>query len=167
MGVTNHKDRLNQGVPYGKQINLNQQRTAFKKIRRHVQYELRLPLVSLKKNAIVKAFADYYGYTIDCQTSIWVQKLYLSGEDEICKRQDTAFYSTHEWKSLRRRVLVAYHNSCMKCGDTGNLHVDHIKPRSLYPELELSFNNMQVLCRICNIVKSNRNEIDYRVRCED
>ena len=42
------------------------------------------------------------------------------------------------------------------------MHVDHIKPRSLYPDLELEFENLQVLCKYCNLEKSNKDEIDYR-----
>lgn len=51
----------------------------------------------------------------------------------------------------------------MKCGKgKGVCHVDHIKPRSRFKELELDPNNMQILCEACNMEKSNKNEIDYR-----
>ena len=42
------------------------------------------------------------------------------------------------------------------------LHVDHIKPRSKHPELELDINNLQILCKDCNLGKSNTDSIDYR-----
>jgi 5-methylcytosine-specific restriction endonuclease McrA len=42
------------------------------------------------------------------------------------------------------------------------MHVDHIKPRSKYPALELAEDNLQVLCELCNIGKSNTNETDWR-----
>ena len=50
----------------------------------------------------------------------------------------------------------------MVCGSTERIHVDHIKPRSKYPELELDINNLQVLCEDCNIGKSNIDETDWR-----
>jgi len=53
----------------------------------------------------------------------------------------------------------------MRCKASGNgviIHVDHIKPRSLFPKLELVFDNMQVLCKKCNLDKGNKNDIDYR-----
>jgi 5-methylcytosine-specific restriction endonuclease McrA len=51
----------------------------------------------------------------------------------------------------------------MKCGETkGEFHIDHIKPRSKFIELELCIDNLQVLCKSCNLEKSNKNEIDYR-----
>jgi len=43
------------------------------------------------------------------------------------------------------------------------IHVDHIKPRSRYPELSLEIENLQVLCEDCNMGKSNVFETDWRV----
>ena len=40
-----------------------------------------------------------------------------------------------------------------KAGGGVVLHVDHIKPRSKFPELELSLDNTQVLCADCNLGK--------------
>lgn len=72
------------------------------------------------------------------------------------------FYSTWEWKKLRFRVLKKYGAKCMLCGSTEHIVVDHIKPRSKYPELALDFNNLQVLCNSCNMGKSNTDETDFR-----
>jgi len=73
------------------------------------------------------------------------------------------FYESEEWDLLRVKTLNKYGCMCMKCSSTLiEMHVDHIKPRSKYPHLELDENNLQVLCRDCNIKKSNKNEIDYR-----
>ncbi len=73
------------------------------------------------------------------------------------------FYRTPEWETLRKKTLKIYGCICMKC-NTKNMvmHVDHIKPRSKYPELALDFNNLQVLCKKCNEDKSNTDETDYR-----
>lgn len=83
------------------------------------------------------------------------------------KKQDsTSFYESREWRELRYRVLTKYGWKCMGCGRTRKdgviLHVDHIKPRSKYPELELDENNLQVLCADCNIGKSNKFDTDHR-----
>jgi len=73
------------------------------------------------------------------------------------------FYTSHAWNKLKKRVLKTYGLCCMKCEATDKeIHVDHIKPRSKYPELGLSFENMQVLCKDCNYEKSNVDETDYR-----
>jgi hypothetical protein len=36
------------------------------------------------------------------------------------------------------------------------LHVDHVKPRSKYPELALDLDNLQILCAACNTRKGDR-----------
>jgi len=73
------------------------------------------------------------------------------------------FYITREWRQLRYKVLTQYGTKCQCCGETkGYIHVDHIKPRSLFPELELDQNNLQVLCEACNIGKSNQDTTDWR-----
>ena len=74
-----------------------------------------------------------------------------------------SFYLTVEWRELRHRVLYHYGRSCMACGATKvELHVDHIKPISKYPELKMEISNLQVLCKKCNMDKSNKHQTDYR-----
>lgn len=80
---------------------------------------------------------------------------------------DNEFYKSNEWRGLRVKVLEKYKCKCMMCGRSPKdhnivVHVDHIKPRSLYPELSLDFDNLQLLCEDCNIGKSNKYETDYR-----
>lgn len=73
------------------------------------------------------------------------------------------FYGSPKWILLKTRVLKKYGCQCMKCRCTNKeMHVDHIKPRSKYPELEMYASNLQILCRDCNMEKSNLNENDYR-----
>lgn len=73
------------------------------------------------------------------------------------------FFRTGVWKRLRKKVMEYYGCGCMRCGmrNTKN-HVDHIYPRSKYPELELEFCNMQILCKDCNELKSNLHIWDLR-----
>ncbi len=77
-----------------------------------------------------------------------------------------AFLRSYEWRALRMKVLDKYGARCMCCGATPEhgvkMHVDHIKPRRKYPELALSFDNLQVLCEECNHGKGNWNERDWR-----
>ena len=81
--------------------------------------------------------------------------------------QRKEFYESKEWLQLRVRVLEKYGCRCMMCGRSYRshgvvIHVDHIKPRSKYPNLALEFSNLQILCEDCNIGKSNKYETDYR-----
>ena len=79
------------------------------------------------------------------------------------KRNDAL--KTHQWTKLRYQALLAADGRCKCCGasavDGAELHVDHIKPKSLYPELTFEFTNLQVLCRDCNMGKSNIDETDW------
>jgi len=86
---------------------------------------------------------------------------------KLSKAQHIEFFTSDEWRKLRVRVLEKYDCSCMMCGRSPKhhriiIHVDHIKPRSKYPELALEFNNLQLLCEDCNIGKGNRYETDWR-----
>lgn len=86
---------------------------------------------------------------------------------KLSKKVNDEFYSSREWRSLRLRVLEKYECKCMMCGRSPKdhgivIHVDHIKPRSKYPELSLVFENLQLLCEDCNLGKSNKYETDWR-----
>ena len=76
------------------------------------------------------------------------------------------FLRSYKWRKLRYKVLSKYGSRCMCCGQTPDdgikIHVDHIKPRSKYPELSLDINNLQILCNLCNHGKSNWDETDFR-----
>lgn len=77
------------------------------------------------------------------------------------------FYLSEAWLHVRYKVLDKYGRRCMACYATNKeIHVDHIKPRSKFPELELTFDNLQVLCRACNIGKWNLSEKDWREGAE-
>jgi hypothetical protein len=77
------------------------------------------------------------------------------------------FYASREWRDLRFRALKRSNGCCTLCGRSPRehgivLHVDHIKPRSRFPDLELRLSNLQVLCEDCNLGKSNRDDTDWR-----
>lgn len=72
------------------------------------------------------------------------------------------FYGSWNWAKLRFEVLKTYGAVCMCCRATENIVVDHIKPRSKFPEHQLDFDNLQVLCDFCNRGKSNDDYTDFR-----
>ena len=88
------------------------------------------------------------------------------------KLDNKGFYESREWRTLRVRILEKYECKCMMCGRSPKghgvvIHVDHIKPRSKFPELSLEFNNLQILCEDCNLGKSNKYSTDYRPLSDD
>jgi len=76
------------------------------------------------------------------------------------------FLVSFEWRKLRMMALKKHGATCQCCGAsrlTGAvIHVDHIKPRKLYPELALDIENLQVLCDVCNHGKGNWDMTDWR-----
>ncbi|MBC3540635.1 HNH endonuclease [Rufibacter sediminis] len=80
------------------------------------------------------------------------------------KRDD--FYNSEAWFRIRYIVLRRDKGKCQLCGRSRKhgiqLQVDHIYPRSLYPHLELELENLQTLCRPCNLGKSNLFADDWR-----
>ena len=84
---------------------------------------------------------------------------------QAAKEADT-FYRSREWRRLRYRAFQRYGNKCCVCGrgasDGMVMHVDHIKPRSLYPHLALDIANLQIMCNECNVSKGNRDEVEWQ-----
>lgn len=76
------------------------------------------------------------------------------------------FLNSPEWLDLRYRVLQKRGGVCELCGARGSannpIQCDHIKPRSKHPELALVETNIQVLCRHCNMGKSNKDDTAWR-----
>jgi hypothetical protein len=70
-----------------------------------------------------------------------------------------AFYRSAEWRLIRNKVINQQGRICRVCNrivnEDFNLTVDHIKPRSKFPELALAELNLRVLCRHCNSSKGN------------
>jgi len=76
------------------------------------------------------------------------------------------FYSSKKWREVRFIALQQSEGRCTLCGasakDGVQLHVDHIKPRSRFPELQFDLDNLQILCQDCNLGKSNYDDTDFR-----
>lgn len=81
----------------------------------------------------------------------------------LCK---DSFYESWAWKRVRYEALKIHGARCMLCGATKEsgavICVDHIKPRALFPQLELEQSNLQVLCNDCNMGKGRWDETDWR-----
>ena len=75
--------------------------------------------------------------------------------DTIEERQ--TFYGSPEWRAIRAEIIREQGRVCKSCHrhilQDDDLAVDHIRPRSVYPELSLVKDNLQVLCRTCNSSK--------------
>jgi hypothetical protein len=69
-------------------------------------------------------------------------------------------------KDIRSEVISRCGNKCGACGITirrsRKLHVDHIKPMKLFPQLKFKLSNLQVLCVTCNVHKSAYHGDDWK-----
>ena len=86
--------------------------------------------------------------------------------EERKKRLDETeqFYSSPEWNLLRNQVIREEGSVCHICGkriqNKNDITVDHIRPRSKYPNLALDRQNLHVLCRRCNASKGANDLLD-------
>lgn len=92
-------------------------------------------------------------------------KSFIENHSKVNPASDD-FLSTFEWKATRMMALKKYGPVCQCCGAsvrTGAvIHVDHIKPRKIFPDLALSIDNLQILCGDCNGGKGNWDMTDWR-----
>lgn len=109
------------------------------------------------KGTVIKRLSEY----IDTGTTVSLKAVPLKSFT------GNNFYISREWRKVRIDALIKNGRSCCVCGRSAKdgivLHVDHIKPRSKFPELELELSNLQILCEDCNLGKSNRYEDDWRI----
>lgn len=54
------------------------------------------------------------------------------------------------WEKLRNEV-VKKNPWCKVCGKNKNLQLHHVRPFHLYPEFELTEDNLRVLCQSCHL----------------
>ena len=87
-------------------------------------------------------------------------------EKLISEVASDSFLTSYEWRRVRMQVLKRDGARCVCCGaspkDGVRMHVDHIKPRRIFPNLALDLNNLQVLCEVCNHGKGNWDMTDWR-----
>lgn len=86
----------------------------------------------------------------------------------VAPGRKNGFYQSKGWLEARYEALKVNNGLCECCGrgkqHNVQLHVDHIKPRSLFPELALAVSNLQVLCHECNLGKGIHDKTDWRDR---
>lgn len=69
------------------------------------------------------------------------------------------------WKRARYIAFLLFGNKCACCGVQAPEHhvtIDHIKPKSKFPELATDLRNLQPLCHDCNVAKCSWDMTDWR-----
>lgn len=80
------------------------------------------------------------------------------------KLNELVSITNQRWLKLRYQAFLRYGRKCCLCGSNDNLQVDHIKPKSKYPNLVYDIENLQILCKACNFGKSNKYKNDWRIK---
>ena len=98
---------------------------------------------------------------------LWTRSFHLEKISELSlaerRKERQIFYASDRWRSLRYEALLTYGKRCACCGSEQEpFHVDHIKPRSKYPDLQYALTNLQVLCADCNVGKGAWDQTDWR-----
>jgi len=65
-------------------------------------------------------------------------------------------WSGGSWNYWKQKALTRDHYTCQKCGlyEPEIVHVDHILPKSKYPELARTLSNLITLCPNCHARKT-------------
>lgn len=71
------------------------------------------------------------------------------------------------YRSYKKPIIKDFNNRCgycdsldFWCGGPRFYHIDHFKPKSIFPELETEYSNLVYACPYCNIFKSNDWSVD-------
>ena len=63
----------------------------------------------------------------------------------------------HPYQKAKADLLARLGGYCNYCERTGDLHVEHVVPRSRRPDLEEEWGNLLLGCVNCNAIKGDRN----------
>ena len=119
-------------------------------------------------NKIKKFYVKKYWFPINKKILDQKRLLYPNIFKQVLKdareefQKDENFYSSPEWREVRKQILRSQSHICYICNECilspFDLTVDHIKPKSKYPDLALELSNLKIACRSCNSAKGNRNK---------
>lgn len=75
--------------------------------------------------------------------------------DPEFEKQLKEFYSSKQWKDIRKTAYESLTHCCPVCWAETDLVVDHIKPVRHFWDERLNPDNLQLLCRSCNEEKGS------------
>ena len=66
--------------------------------------------------------------------------------------------NTRDYRRARLKVLARDGYTCMYCGSSDELTVDHVLSIKHHPELAMDMENMVIACKSCNSSKGSRSQ---------
>lgn len=96
----------------------------------------------------------------DQWTKEFKDNLELYGEyKKIPDKVKNSMWKNYRHDDIKKKLFESSHQKCAFCesipGESGNIEVEHFKPKSLYPDLAFDWNNFLPVCRKCNDSKSS------------
>ncbi len=81
------------------------------------------------------------------------------GYEKIPLNIKNSMWVHYRHQDIKEKLFASSHQKCAFCeakpAESGNIEVEHFKPKSLYPELAFEWDNFLPVCRKCNDSKSN------------
>lgn len=132
-------------------------------------------------NQLWRLKKDFKGRKGQINTTSHREKISLAliGRIHQWQEGDKNYFHTHKYEGIkncnwaggradrfRRLILKRDDYTCQVCGlkDEEIVQVDHIKPRSKFPELSFDISNGRTLCPNCHERKSNKEKGRYGKR---
>jgi hypothetical protein len=120
------------------------------------------------KNISKRINSDKNKWCNRCKKMLTADNFYLQKRGgkslaKYCKTCNSNNYRIRmmAWNYGKNNVIQTSFNLCVRCWDNlGDWEVDHILPRSLGGSNNAS--NLQIMCKLCNRKKGNKESIDYR-----
>lgn len=77
---------------------------------------------------------------------------------QVYSRVSDNYKNKYNQEYVKDTLKSMYNNCCCYCesslGVTSFAHIEHLKPKSIFPELSFEWDNLHLCCEICNINKS-------------
>lgn len=89
------------------------------------------------------------------QLKLQIEKLKHKYKNKKEKITSSKLRGTKEYKEFRLKILERDNYKCIKCGNTKNLQVHHIKSVKKFPELLMVESNVETLCIKCHSETDN------------
>lgn len=97
---------------------------------------------------------------------IEIKELNIDKDPSYSSIKARNFYHSEEWQMLRYKALQEANGKCCLCGRSAKdgviLNVDHIVPLSVCWGLRNRLENLQVLCKDCNMGKLNKDITSWK-----
>lgn len=100
---------------------------------------------------------------LSANKDLWTKELLdaikqYDGFAKIPKDVKEKMWKHYRHEDIKDALISASHHKCAFCeckpGESGNIEVEHFKPKSLYPQMAFSWDNLLPVCRKCNEAKS-------------